>query len=239
MLDSDERIQVGLLRIVRWVTIRVRRTYYVDRPSWSRGLDLLPGRVREMLGVADRAARDGRRIELGAGSYPQPGFVHFDSDWTANHLEGIACAWELPVPDDWAQQIVAVHMLEHIHPTRVTQTLAEWYRALAPGGLVQVHVPNSKRLMERFVEVSPPEKWKFMAALLGMYGNPDVAQPEQMRRPADHQLVFDPPLLIWLFQQTGFSDVRDVSDSVRDRHSEGWADVIDQISIVLTARKPC
>lgn len=217
--------------------MRLRKAYYIDQSSWTAALDQLPAAVRRTVGLTDEEARTSHRIELGAGVYPQPGFVHFDSDWSANHLEAITSAWSLPVPDGWAREIVAVHMLEHIPPAKVNETLAEWRRALAPGGRIQIHVPNSRRLMERFVEVEPAEKWKFMAALLGTYGNSSITRPEQIERPTDHQILFDPPLLIWLFAQAGFADVQDVSDLVRDRHTEGWSDSIDQISIIVTARK--
>jgi hypothetical protein len=237
MLQRDNRLQGALLRLVRGFTMRVRKAYYIDQPSWSVALALLPVRIRSKVGLTDEDARTSHRVEIGAGIYPQPGFVHFDADWTANHLEARTNAWSLPVPDGWAREIVAVHLLEHIRPVRVNETLAEWRRALAPGGRIQIHVPDSRRLMERFVEVDPPEKWKFMAALLGTYGNSSITRPEQIERPADHQLMFDPPLLTWLFEQAGFVDVKDVSSSVSDRHTEGWADAIDQISIIVTARK--
>ncbi|MGH3609013.1 MAG: hypothetical protein ACRDRD_13110 [Pseudonocardiaceae bacterium] len=218
--------------------MRLRRAYYVDQPAWIRVVYRAPRRLRTAIGLDDTDAARDHRIELGVGPFPQPGFIHFDTDWTGNHLEAVTPAWAIPVPDGWASEIVAVHMFEHIHPSRVNETLREWRRALAAGGRIQVHVPNAPALMERFLAVEPAQKWKFSQALLGMYGGPDVSAPEQIRTTSDHQLLLDAPLMLDLVRGAGYVDAEDVSGKVGDRHTEAWAHEVDQFSLVVTARKP-
>jgi len=236
--SSRERLLRLGRRFVRRVTIPLRRAYYVEQPYWTRLVSALPGRARKRIGLDDVRAVGSRRLELGAGPHPQAGYIHLDVDWGSNHLEGIAPAWNLPFPDGWAQELVAIHMFEHIHPRDVARTLAEWRRVLAPGGQVRIHVPNAGGLMERFLTVAPPDKWRFINALLGMYGGPETSSPQQIASAADHQLLLDWPLMQSLFEESGFIDVEDVSSTVRDRHTDGWAHLIDQMSLVVAARNP-
>ena len=44
-------------------------------------------------------------------------------------------------------------------------------------------------------------------------------------------------ILICMLEEAGFIDVQDVSADVRDVHSEGWASVLPQISIIVSATK--
>jgi predicted SAM-dependent methyltransferase len=75
-----------------------------------------------------------RRIEIGSGPHPTPGFIHMDIEPWGPHLEAICPMWALPFPDDWASEIRAIHALEHVHPSQLEDTLREWHRASRPAG---------------------------------------------------------------------------------------------------------
>src|SRR4051812_3495022 len=122
-------------------TAPLRRAYYVDGARHGI-VRALPEPARRKLGLEDESAVGSRRIEIGCGPFPQPGYVHVDIDPNARHLEAFAPAWELPFPDAWAKEILAIHSLEHVHPSKLLSTLREWHRVLAPEGFVRVHVPN-------------------------------------------------------------------------------------------------
>jgi SAM-dependent methyltransferase len=160
-----------------------------------------------------------------------------DVDPGARHLEAFAPAWRLPFPDDWADEIVAVHSLEHVHPRMFVPTLVEWRRVLAPGGRVQVHVPNGPELMASFLESPVEQKWRIMGALLGMFSGPEVVRPEELEVRSDHQLLFDKDVLEWAFADAGFIDFVDLTDQVSDRHTESWSEVVPRFSLVAQAVK--
>lgn len=224
--------------VVRRALMRARYRYYVQG-SGARAVGLLPSRVRRLAGLDDAAARTSRRIELGAGPYPQPGYLHVDLDTRAPHLEAVAEAWSLPFPTGWAQEILAIHILEHIHPRQLERTLSEWNRVLAPGGRVRVHVPNSPELMRCYLEASDSAaKWTFMGALMGMYCGPTTSGPQELSIPADHQIFFDRPLLEEVLATAGFTELTDLTEVVVDRHTEGWRPAVEHYSIVFEAAKP-
>ncbi len=164
--------------------------------------------------------------------------MHVDADWRANHLEALATASRLPFPDNFAKEIVAIHLLEHVHPTSLAITLAEWRRVLEPGGVLQVHVPDFEALAQKFLEASGSEKWKFMSAILGMYSAADAAGPMEIKSQPDHKLLLNWPTLEMILSDAGFSPIENVSTSIRDRHTEGWAPVMDQISLIARAVSP-
>jgi SAM-dependent methyltransferase len=217
-------------------TVGVRRRYYLD----GRGrtvIERLPRPIRAGLGLDDESAIGSRRIEIGGGPHAQAGYLHVDIDPGAHHLEWKAAAWELPLPDDWATEIVAVHALEHVEPARLVQTLTEWRRVLVPGGRVQVHVPNGPALFAAFVAAPVEEKWPIMGSLLGMYCGPGVRDPRGLSLRSDHQLILDEPLLRWSLEAAGLTDVRELTH-VNDRHDDGWRELVPHYSLIAEARKP-
>ena len=221
-------------RLLETILAAIRRKHYVAESRVTRAL---PDRLRRFAELDDAAAVGSRRLEIGSGDRPEPGFIHVDSDRLAHHVEFFAVADRIPLPSQWAAEVRAVHVLEHVHPSRLTVTLAEWHRVLAPGGRVVVHVPDSAALMRAYLEAPIERRWSLVGALLGMYANPEVMRPEDLRHPADHQILFDSELLICMLEEAGFIDVQDVSADVRDVHSEGWASVLPQISIIVSATK--
>jgi ubiquinone/menaquinone biosynthesis C-methylase UbiE len=200
-------------------------------------VDAMPARARRRLGLDDVEALTRRRLEIGGGSYPTPGFVHVDLDPYAEHLEAYAPAWSLPLPDGWARELLAVHSLEHVEPPRLRATLREWLRVLEPGGRVRIHVPNTAELMQAYAASPPREKWRVMGALLGMYCAADVSAPEELEARCDHQVFFDGDLLRELLVEVGFQDVQDRTGQVSDRHTEAWKSVVPHFSLVFEGRR--
>jgi hypothetical protein len=226
-----------VFRCTQRITVPIRRRFYLSGAQ-RRIVGLFPASVRRAVGLDDVSAIGSTRLEIGGGPHAQKGFLHVDVDPGAHHLEWVAPAWDLPLPDAWATEIVAVHALEHVEPSRLLETLKEWRRVLAPDGRVEVHVPNGPALMKAFVARPVPEKWPIMGSILGMYCSPDVRDPGGLELRADHQLIFDVPLLEWALESAGFAAVRDLTDVVEDRHTAPWRDLVPSYSLIAEARKP-
>jgi hypothetical protein len=176
-----------------------------------------------------------RRLEVGSGDHPTEGCFHVDIYPWAPHLEAIAPMWKLPLPDNWAVELRATHSLEHVEPPRLVETLLEWRRVLAPGGFVQVSVPNGPAIMAAFTRAPLEDKWPLMGSLLGMYCNPESRAPESLRLRSDHQLVFDRDVLAWALTTAGFSDIEDLTEGADDRHSVAWRPLVDRYSLIMRA----
>jgi hypothetical protein len=231
------RLARAAFRALQRITVPLRRRLYLTGSGRSIAARL-PSPVSGALGLDDPSAIGSTRLEIGGGPHAQRGFLHVDIDPGAHHLEWVAPAWDLPLPDDWASEIVAVHALEHVEPPLLLPTLEEWRRVLAQDGRVEIHVPNGTALMEAFVARPVSEKWPIMGSILGMYCSPDVRDPRGLSTRSDHQLIFDTALLEWALDAAGFTALRDLTGEVEDRHTAPWRALVPDYSLIAEARKP-
>lgn len=228
-------VRSGLVRCGAAAGRRARWAHH-KQTGWSRVTSHLPQTVKARLGL-DLIDPTSKRLEIGSGIRPQEGYVHIDLNPFAPHVDLIAPAWDLPLPDGWATEVRAVHALEHIPAARLLSTLTEWRRVLAPGGLIQIHVPNAPGLMQCFLTGSLHDKWLAVGALCGLNIGPEATSLTEMG-PAEHNVLFDEELLSWVLSSAGFEDITDCTSSVTDIHTTTWKDFVPSCSLVFRARKP-
>lgn len=217
----------------RYPAVPLRRAISQGRAPWVRAL---PRSVRQRLDL-DGGRIDPLRVELGGGGFPTPGYVHVDLDRRARDLEHVAPVWRLPFADGTVREILAVHVLEHVHPAQVDATLREWRRVLAPGGWVQAHVPNTPAILAAYESVPPDRKWLLSGILFGLMVAPGMATPGSIpvSQEPEHRVAYDFDLLRHVFVEAGFSHVENLTGTVVDRHSEAWAELLADMSLVVRA----
>jgi SAM-dependent methyltransferase len=201
----------------------------------ARWIARLPMGLRRRLDL-DGGAIDPLRVEIGGGPFPSPGYVHVDADRRSRHLEHIAPAWRLPFADGTVEEILAVHVLEHVHAADVDRTLREWRRVLGPGGYAEIHVPNAATVFPAFLSAPPEKKWALMIAIYGMPCHP--ASGDDTGAGLDHhKIIYDFALLERVLLDAGFDQVTDVTDTVTDRHNEGWRqqELVSRVSLIVRA----
>jgi SAM-dependent methyltransferase len=212
-------------RPIRRAIARGASAYVEWIPSvLRRGLELEGDPVRPL------------RVEVGGGAFPTPGYLHVDISPRARHLEYVAPAWRLPFATASVAELLAVHVLEHVHPSAVQRTLREWRRVLRPTGYVQLHVPNAEAIFREYLDGTPGWKWALIGSgLFGMYGGPSVRAGEDLNVRAhqpDHKAIYDFALIEHELLRAGFARAENVTERVRDRHTEAWG---FPISLVVRA----
>jgi len=192
-------------------------------------------------GFRDRYELDGTpvsplRVEIGSGPFPSPGYVHVDLDRDARHVEHRAAASALPFADGTVEELLAIHILEHVHASALLPTLREWRRVLRPGGFAQIHVPDATTVFAAFLASPPENKWTVMIPIFGMTSHVLSGEPgaEDLER---HHVIYDFALLERVLLDAGFDRVEDVSTEVTDRHTASWRDLdlIPRLSLVVRA----
>lgn len=181
------------------------------------------------------------RLDVGSGLHPRPDYVHVDSDPSAVHLEFLVSGHRLPLPDWWADEVNATHMLEHVPPPRIWAFLGEWFRVLRPGGLLELHVPNAATLAEVLLRDDPGEVvWAAQNAIFGYWAHPaDAVGPEALDRPPDHKILFTFGMLEQMLARSGFTDIREVTGENPCQHLIDWAPHIPGMCLeVRAARRP-
>jgi SAM-dependent methyltransferase len=181
-------------------------------------------------------------VEVGSGYNPRPGYLHVDVRSGLPDLDVVAPADQLPFPDDWADEILAVHMIEHVPAGALPEVLAGWRRQLRPGGRLMLHTPNGASLGTALVrgDVPPEVAWAVQSAIFGYDRAPwDASSPEAVGLSPDHKLLFTPSLLQHALESAGFVGVKDVSgQDTHCQHSSDWQAYVPGLCLEMSASAP-
>lgn len=114
------------------------------------------------------------KLNLGCGDRLEKGYINIDAYNPAADMK--ANAVKLPLPNDWADEIMSMHMFEHLSPYDVMDALAEWKRVLKPGGRLILEMPDIMAMCKEFVDPAT-SKGKRYELLNCFYGTTQIAHP--------------------------------------------------------------
>jgi hypothetical protein len=217
------------LKLLSWVRCRT-----FAHPTYLR---FVPASAVDKFRLAP-PLRGQRRIEIGSGSRPRDGYVHVDVA-RFPHVEVLSKGVSLPFGDGWAEEILAIHMLEHVPPPRIKDVLAEWYRVLTSGGRLEIHVPNGAVLADALQERGGSDAvWAVQGAVFGYGCGPTERTPAALTGVPDHRILWTFPLLAASLSSAGFGDVRDVSSDRGCHHAEYWQEELGALCLEVVATRP-
>lgn len=144
------------------------------------------------MGTSDRPLK----LHLGSGDKYWPGFVNLDkySSRADVHCEGT----HLPHQPNTADELHAIHLLEHFHRLEAENALREWYRVLKPKGKLVLELPSLDKMAQRIVNGETNLRF----TLLGLYGDPRETKPGMA-----HQWGWSMKELEMVLSDVGFVDV--------------------------------
>jgi SAM-dependent methyltransferase len=114
------------------------------------------------------------KLDLGAGARSPEGFLPL------GNVNGTQI-YPLPYADGSVDEIRASHVLEHFPHAQVPDVLKEWVRALKPGGLLRIAVPDFGKIAERYLAGEPMPTEGYV-----MGGQVDSADYHKSLFDADH-----------------------------------------------------
>ena len=133
------------------------------------------------------------RLNLGAGHYREPGWIRVDlpverkkvttkgevMDGPTALDPDIACDLrEIPLPDNYADEAKAIHVIEHFYPWDAPVAMKEWVRVLKPGAQLAIECPCLDKIMKLFEVPGVPPHLTYW----GLYGDPRLEDPLMMHR---------------------------------------------------------
>lgn len=101
--------------------------------------------------------------------------------------------------DSTADEILAVHLVEHFYRWEIDDILRSWVRVLKPGGTVIVECPNLSKAVYNFI-VDPENESMSMWAF---YGDPRWKDPLMC-----HKWAYTPQTLAQLLADVGLVNIR-------------------------------
>lgn len=123
----------------------------------------------------------GIRLDLGSGDKRQEGWISVDIRNDGGRIQPDVQAdisGPLPFPDNYADEIRAIHIIEHFWPWDVDKILKEWVRILKPGCKLAVECPDLDKVLALANVPEVPPAFTFWA----LYGDPRHQSPEMMHR---------------------------------------------------------
>lgn len=149
------------------------------------------------------------KLNLGCGDKILSGYINVDtvSERAGNRPDIICDVRNLDnFSDEYADEILAVHVVEHFWRWEVVSILKDWVRVLKPGGKLILECPNLKSACEEFLKnpdlMSQPgvegqrTMWVF-------YGDPRWTDPLMV-----HRWGYTPLSLAQVMHEAGLKDLR-------------------------------
>ncbi len=158
--------------------------------------------------VGDASERP-MRLNLGCGDKILPGYVNVDVvEARAGMKPEVICDLHdlAPFADASADEILAVHVVEHFWRWEIRDVMREWARVLKPGGRMIIECPNILSACQTFLENPQQfsrEDQNGQRTMWVFYGDPKWKDPLMI-----HRWGYTPDSLKELLAEVGLADVR-------------------------------
>jgi len=173
---------VTLVRFSREITLvwkQVRDDYQNERESHER----LEAREKVISHYFQNNQK--RKLQIGAGGNPLPGWLNTDLEPTNNQIVYLDAMEPFPFADQEFDYVFSEHMIEHIHYKAGVNMLHECFRILKPGGKIRIATPDVERLVGLFSQPKTTAQRRYiewsMTDILGLYNTEKSVL--QKRRP--------------------------------------------------------
>jgi tetratricopeptide (TPR) repeat protein len=206
------------------------------RPQDSRAIN----NDRILKDALDRGAHvvrqdgKGKRLNLGCGNRPVPGYVNVDV-FKGEIGDEVFELDNIPYLDNTIEAIHSEHALEHVVFDRAERAIKEWYRVLKPGGEVILYMPDFERCCQSYL-AAPLEDPFFMKTRAWFKATVYGIQKGQAGEPDDaqvHKCGFSKQEIRLVMERNGF-----VVDSVENYGGPGQKPDYCTPSMEVRAYKP-
>jgi GT2 family glycosyltransferase len=121
------------------------------------------------------------KLNLGAGGIEHPGYLSVDLyDKRAVIKADITT---LDLDDNSVDELLAIHVFEHLNVYHSIAILKNWCRILKPDGKLIMEMPDINRLCERFVSANTKERYGILNAIYGSVNTTNEGDPSNITAP--------------------------------------------------------
>lgn len=139
------------------------------------------------------------KLNIGAGGKRIEGYTGVDVVERSG-ADIIAPADKIPLPDGCAEEVMAIHVVEHILPWELSGTLAEWHRLLKPGALMVLEMPDLIKCCKNIIDGRMKGgKHPDQLGMWGLFGDNRYEDPYML-----HRWAYTFKTLVPIVEATGF-----------------------------------
>lgn len=168
--------------------------------------------------VVDAPIRPKRRVRIhaGSGDKPWPLWINVDAHGDPDIVSDVRT---MPFEASYADEISAIHVVEHIPRLSVDNMLLDWHRILKPGGKLSIEVPCLNKIAQMIVDGE-----KNMGLMqMGIFGDPRDKKSGMM-----HAWAYTREELTNILINTGYVDIKETRPKFH----------IEKRDMRIEARKP-
>ncbi len=163
--------------------------------------------LRRYVALVAKSSLDGqsKKLHLGCGDIHIDGYCNVDIDClpTVDVVDNILILHKFG--QNYAEQIYACHVLEHLSHMEVPKTLHRWHEVLMPGGELRISVPDIDRIVKVYCNNWDHFQTKGNAPWIGLlYGG-------QLDPYDYHKTGFNFCWLSKLLEDAGFIEIEEYS----------------------------
>lgn len=120
------------------------------------------------------------KLNIGCGNRRLGGYTGVDAVARPG-ADIVAPAHAIPLEDGVAEEVLAVHLVEHVFAWEVPALLAEWYRLLAPGGRLVLEMPDLMKCARNLIDKREGRK-PDQLHMWGIFGDDTLRDPFMMHK---------------------------------------------------------
>lgn len=122
------------------------------------------------------------KLNIAAGGKRIPGWTNVDAV-ARDGIDIVADMASVPLPDACADEIMIIHGIEHVFAWVVPSVLRECFRLLAPGGSLQLEMPDIVKSCRNIADgYIGSGKHVDQMGLWGLFGDPRLKDPAMCHR---------------------------------------------------------
>ncbi len=121
------------------------------------------------------------KINVGCGGRRIAGYTGVDVVDRSGAVDILAPADKIPLPDESCDEVLAVHVIEHVYEWEASDLLREWYRLLKPDGLLVLELPDIVKCARNIVD-GVKGKHPDQLGLWGVFGDNRLRDPWMMHK---------------------------------------------------------
>lgn len=159
------------------------------------------------------------RLNLGCGDMLLPGYVNVDvaAERRGRQPDVLCDIRDLSAfPDNHADEVIAIHVIEHFYRWEVVGLIKEWVRVLKPGGQLVLECPNLLSACEALLAKPEQAAQPGQAGSRTMwcfYGDPSWQDPLMC-----HRWLYTPQSLAQVMHEAGLRDLAQKAPQFKARH---------------------